>query len=156
MLFAGLIALWSLFPVVSPGFFFSPVHAQETFTKGRLTVVSANGGSYPFDIEIAETSRQRAQGLQGRKNLAPGTGMLFDFKNPQLIAMWMKNTFVSLDMIFIAADGTIIKIARQTTPQSLSIIESGGPVLGVLEIRAGTAARLGIRKGDRVNHPIFE
>ena len=119
-------------------------------------VVTAGGRRFPFDIEIADTPRQRARGLQGRNKLAPGRGMLFDFRKPQLTAMWMKNTFVSLDMIFIAADGTIIKIARQTTPESLSIIESGEPVLGVLEILAGTSDEFGIKKGDRVKHPIFE
>jgi len=156
LLFAGFIAVCFVLPIAgdSPGI--SPAYAQETFAKGRLTVVAAGGGRYPFDVEIAETSAQRTQGLQGRQRLAAGRGMLFDFKKPELTAMWMKNTLVSLDMIFIAADGTIIKIARETTPKSLSIIESGGPVLGVLEVPAGTAARLGIKNGDRVEHRIFQ
>jgi len=156
LLFAGLIAVYLVLPFAGdvPGI--SPAYAQESFAKGRLTVVAAGGGRYPFDVEIAETSVQRAQGLQGRQRLAAGTGMLFDFKKPELTAMWMKNTLVSLDMIFIAADGTITKIARETTPKSLSIIESGGPVLGVLEVPAGTAARLGIKNGDRVEYRIFQ
>lgn len=156
LVLACFIAFCSLAPVLGIGPGFSPALAQETFRNERLTVVGGGGGRYPFDVEIAETFRQRAQGLQGRRQLAPGSGMLFNFKNPQLTTMWMKNTFVALDMIFIDAGGTIIKIVRETTPKSLSIIESGGPVLGVLEVRAGTAARLGIKKGDRVEHRIFQ
>jgi len=153
---AGFVAFLSLTPVMGGGLGFSPVLAQETFAKERLAVVRAGGGRYSFDVEIAETSRQRAQGLQGRKQLALGAGMLFDFKSPQLVTMWMKNTYVSLDMIFIAADGLIIKIARETLPKSLTIIESGRVVLGVLEVRAGTAGQFGIKKGDRVEHRIFQ
>ena len=156
LLLTGFVAVFFLTPVMGVGPGVSSVLAQETFAKERLTVVRAGGGRYSFDVEIAETSRQRTQGLQGRKQLALGAGMLFDFKNPQLVTMWMKNTYVSLDMIFIATDGSIIKIARETLPKSLTIIESGGVVLGVLEVRAGTAGRLGIKKGDRVEHRIFQ
>ncbi len=133
-----------------------PAYAEESFAKGRLTIVSANGARHPFTVEIASTPEQRTQGLQGRRRLAADTGMLFDFGRNQPVFMWMKNTFVSLDMIFIAADGRIANIAAETPPESLAVIESAGLVKAVLEVPAGTAARLGIRPGDRVEHRIFE
>ncbi len=76
--------------------------------------------------------------------------MLFDFQRAVPVAMWMKNTFIPLDMLFIAADGRIVNIARRTVPQSLETIPSAAPVRWVLELNAGAAARLGIRAGDRV------
>ena len=82
-------------------------------------------------------------------------GMLFDFKAPRVIVMWMKDTLIPLDMLFIAADGTIVTIAENTRPLSLAAISSRVPVLGVLEVNAGTVRRLGLRAGDRVVHPIF-
>jgi hypothetical protein len=128
----------------------------QTFRWDQLTIATSSGETRAFRIEVAETSRQRVQGLQLRRDLESGTGMLFDFKVVQPVAMWMKNTFISLDMLFIAADGRILNIARGTTPLSLETVASAGPVLGVLEIRAGTADRLGIKAGDRVQYPIFQ
>lgn len=137
--------------------FVSPAQAQVLeFELSELTVITAAGGRYPFKVELATSSRQRAQGLQHRRRLADAAGMLFDFGHSQPVAMWMKNTFVPLDMIFIAEGGRIVSIARDTVPFSLAIIESAGLVRGVLEVRAGTAARLGIESGDRVAHEIFE
>ena len=81
--------------------------------------------------------------------------MLFDFGRVRTASMWMKDTPLSLDMLFIAADGRIVNIVADTVPRSLAVIRSSEPVLGVLEVRAGTARRLGIRPGDRVEHPIF-
>lgn len=130
--------------------------AAEALERGQVVIVTAAGARYRFKVEIARTGRQRAEGLQGRKNLAPDAGMLFDFGESQRVAMWMKDTFLALDMIFIDDGGRIVDIARHTVPQSLEIVESALPVKGVLEVRAGTTARLGIRAGDRVLHPIFE
>jgi uncharacterized protein len=90
-----------------------------------------------------------------RKSLPESTGMLFDFKRDQDVSMWMHNTFVSLDMIFIKADGRILRIAENTPTESDKIISSGGPVRAVLEVVAGTAKKLGIAPGDRVGSPIF-
>ena len=126
----------------------------ETFRESQLTVTTATG-VHALVIEIAETPVQRTQGLQGRQNLAVDTGMLFDFGELQHTSMWMKNTFISLDMLFIDGDGTIVSITRNTEPHSLTMITSSRPVKGVLEVRAGTVARLGIRSGDRVSHPIL-
>jgi len=95
------------------------------------------------------------QGLQGRRRLAADAGMLFDFGRPVPVMMWMKDTHVSLDMLFIDAEGRVVNIARGTVPFSLTPIRSAGPVRAVLEVNAGTAARLGIKPGDRVLHPLF-
>ena len=90
-----------------------------------------------------------------RRDLAPGRGMLFDFGREIYISMWMRNTFISLDMLFIGADGRIGFIRERTTPQSLDTIEAPERNRAVLEVAAGTVARLGIRVGDRVDHAIF-
>lgn len=108
-----------------------------------------------FQIEFAETEEQRRIGLMFRKEVPDGEGMLFDFGRAQPVAMWMRNTIVSLDMIFIRADGTVASIARATTPFSEQSIYSEGYVKGVLEVAAGTADRYGIAPGDRVSHRIF-
>jgi len=129
--------------------------AAPAFERSTLAIVTRAGQSFAFEVEVATTERERAQGLQGRRSLAADVGMLFDFGRVGPVYMWMKNTHVSLDMIFIAADGAIVNIAASTVPESLSVIESKGPVRGVLEVPAGTAARLGIRPGDRVRHPMF-
>ena len=130
--------------------------AAEPFERDVADILTGDGKRHRFRVEIVSTPHDLAQGLQGRKRLDPDTGMLFDFGVPLPVYMWMKNTFVALDMIFIAADGRIVTIARATTPESLAIIESAGPVRAVLEVPAGTAARLGVRPGDRVEHRIFQ
>ena len=120
-----------------------------------LEIVTKNG-VHVFSVEMATTDKERETGLMYRKELPDGKGMLFDFAPEQQISMWMKNTFISLDMIFIRADGRILRIAEGTEPQSLSIISSGGPAKGVLEVIAGTAQKYGIAPGDRVAHRLFK
>jgi len=128
-----------------------PLAAQKL---ERLEVVTRTG-VHVFDVELAVTPEERSKGLMYRKEM-PGTqGMLFDFEGEGPIAMWMKNTYLSLDMIFIRADGRIARIAENTTPLSEATIQSGAPVKAVLEVVAGTAKRLGIAPGDRVAHRIF-
>ena len=129
--------------------------AAEPFERDVADILAADGKRHRFRVEIVSTPQDRAQGLQGRNQLDPDSGMLFDFGVALPVYMWMKNTFVALDMIFIAPDGRIVNIARATTPESLAIVESAEPVRAVLEVPAGTAARLGIRPGDRVEHRIF-
>ena len=121
-----------------------------------LTIVTASGGRHAFQVEFASNDAERAQGLMYRRSLAPDRGMLFDFGRVEPVAMWMQNTYVSLDMLFIRPDGTIARIAENTEPLSTRTISSGEPVLGVLEIVAGSAKRLGIGPGDRVQHPMFK
>jgi hypothetical protein len=119
-----------------------------------LDVVTHRGVRH-FTVEIADTDATRERGLMFRKHLAGNQGMLFDFKTPQPVAFWMKNTLIPLDMLFIAPDGRVISIARQAIPMSETPIPSGGDVLAVLEIRGGRAAEIGARPGDRVRERIF-
>ena len=112
-------------------------------------------GVHVFSVEMATTEQEKTTGLMYRKELAEGKGMLFDFTPEQEVSMWMKNTYVSLDMIFIRADGTILRIAENTEPLSTQIIPSRGLAKGVLEVIAGTAQKYGIAPGDRVAHPLF-
>jgi uncharacterized membrane protein (UPF0127 family) len=119
-----------------------------------LEIISKTG-VHPFEVELALTPKQQERGLMFRKSLPQGQGMLFDFREERPLTFWMKNTYVSLDMIFIRADGTILHIAHNTTPLSEAMVPSGGPARAVLEVVAGTTQRLGIVPGDRVAHPIF-
>ena len=119
-----------------------------------LEIVTKNGVQV-FSVEMATTEQEKETGLMYRKELPDGRGMLFDFSPEQQISMWMKNTYIPLDMIFIRADGRILRIAENTEPQSTRIIPSGGLAKGVLEVIAGTAKKYGIEPGDRVAHPLF-
>jgi uncharacterized membrane protein (UPF0127 family) len=126
----------------------------ETFRADSLSVV-AGGIQYRFRVELAETPAQRSQGLMHRKSMAPDAGMLFDFGRTQPVGMWMKDTFIPLDMLFIREDGVIAWIAEDTQPHSLEIVAPPAPVRAVLELNAGTVRRLGIAPGDRVEHWTF-
>jgi uncharacterized membrane protein (UPF0127 family) len=112
-------------------------------------------GVHVFSVEIATTEEEKTTGLMYRKELADGKGMLFDFSPEQEVSMWMKNTYIPLDMIFIRADGRILRIAENTEPLSTKIIPSRGLAKGVLEVIGGTAQKYGIAPGDRVAHPLF-
>ncbi|MEH2469016.1 uncharacterized membrane protein (UPF0127 family) [Nitrobacteraceae bacterium AZCC 2161] len=141
--FAALVALASLNGVATA----ADVQPLEIVTKSGVQM---------FSVEMATTDKERETGLMYRKELADGRGMLFDFTPEQQVSMWMKNTFISLDMIFIRADGRILRIAENTEPQSTKIIPSGGPAKGVLEVIAGTARKYGIVPGDQIVHPLFK
>lgn len=132
----------------------APAAAEIRFERSEITIVTGKG-PVRFDVELATDDRQRAQGLQHRKAMAADAGMLFLFPAPQIIDMWMKNTHLSLDMIFIRRDGHVVAIAQETRPFSLDIVSSGVPAYAVLEVLAGTAGRLGIAPGDRVIHPLL-
>lgn len=126
----------------------------QRFPTARLTIVTA-GGPHEFTVELATTPAQMEQGLMFRQSLAPDAGMLFDFKSPQTVMMWMKNTWIPLDMLFVDASGHIVNIHERAVPGSLATIGSAAPVRAVVELNGGTAARLGIRPGDEVKFPIF-
>jgi uncharacterized membrane protein (UPF0127 family) len=132
----------------------SAAGAAERFAADRLAIETRTG-RHELTVEVARTWAQRAQGLQHRKHLAADRGMLFDYGRPQIVTMWMKNTYIPLDMLFVAADGKIIRIVRNTVPLSLARISSEWPVRAVIEVAAGTVRNLGILEGDRVVHPIF-
>jgi uncharacterized protein len=119
-----------------------------------LEIVTKSGVQV-FSVEMATTEQEKETGLMYRKELPDGKGMLFDFSPEQQVSMWMKNTYIPLDMIFIRADGRILRIAENTEPESTRIISSGGLAKGVLEVIAGTAKKYGIQPGDRVAHPLF-
>jgi hypothetical protein len=125
-----------------------------TFAKSKL-VIETTEGRYPFNIELALTQPQMAQGLMYRRTLAPDAGMLFDYGAPQPVAFWMKNTLIPLDMIFIGADGTVVDFHERAVPLSLDPIESKVPARAVLEVNGGTVARLGLKVGDVVHHAFF-
>lgn len=152
--FVLLLALALLAPL-------APLHAQPAPETGAAVMdrqpleIATAKGVLVFEVELAATDAQRARGLMFRDTLGDRRGMLFDFKVDQPVAMWMKNTKIPLDMLFIRADGTIARIAAMTTPFSEQTISSGEPVRAVLEIDGGAARRLGIAAGDKVAHPMF-
>jgi uncharacterized protein len=140
---SALVALLLFFLAAAPAF-------SATFSTERLTIRRADGATHAFTVELAISADQRAQGLMDRREMAGDHGMLFDFGLTRRVAMWMKNTYLPLDMIFIRKDGTIARIAADTAPQSEAIIDSREPVHFVLELNAGSAAKLGIAPGDKV------
>lgn len=143
-LFAGLLlALTSLI---------TPAAAQEALE--RVEILSG-GKTHVFQAEVMRTDAERARGLMFRRHLPEDRGMLFDFGQPRPVAMWMKNTYIPLDMLFIRADGKIAYIAENTVPKSLDAIGVSEPVLGVLELAAGVTKKHGIRAGDTVYHRLF-
>jgi uncharacterized membrane protein (UPF0127 family) len=118
--------------------------------------IATKGGRRAFKVEVMRNDADRARGLMFRKAMAADRGMLFDFEAVQPVNMWMKNTYLPLDMVFIRPDGTVARVAADTEPLSTKVIPSGEPVLAVLELNAGTAEKLGIRPGDRVEHALFK
>ena len=129
--------------------------AQTTFAKDKLTIVTASG-SHVIAIEIASTDEAKSLGLMYRQTVPADTGMLFPYDRPQELTMWMRNTYASLDMVFIRADGIVHRIEYATEPLSERVIGSKGPVTAVLELAAGEAKRLGIQAGDKVDHKTFK
>lgn len=118
--------------------------------------IETGAGSRDFVVEVARTTEEQGTGLMYRREMAPDAGMLFVYPAVSRVTMWMKNTFIPLDMLFIGAEGRITHIVERTVPQSNELIGSNGPVRAVLELNAGTASRLGIKVGDRVRHPAFQ
>lgn len=117
--------------------------------------VATPSGRRAFEVEVADTPASREIGMMWRAQVPRGTGMLFDFHRPQPVSFWMRNTMVSLDLVFIRQDGTIARIAADAVPFSLVPIPSGEPIRAVLEVGGGEARRLGLAPGQRVTHRIF-
>jgi len=132
----------------------SPLALAQKLETMPLTIESANG-AHAFTVEIADDPEEIRTGLMNRESMAPDDGMLFDFGQPREAAMWMKNTLIPLDMLFMDPSGKVIAIARNAVPGSLRTITPGVPVKAVLELNGGRAAELGIEPGDEVVHPIF-
>ena len=128
-----------------------PASALE---KQTLTFIT-RGGSQPITVEVADSDEKRSTGLMFRRSIGEKEGMLFIYDREQEITMWMKNTYISLDMIFVKRNGVISHIATNTEPFSENIIGSEGPAFAVIEMGSGSAKRLGLKAGDRVQHPAF-
>ena len=150
--FAALLSFAMMAYVALAWAFAFPAAALE---KQPLTFATSSG-SHAVTVEVADTDRTRSTGLMYRRSIGPDEGMLFIYDREQEITMWMKNTYISLDMIFVKRDGTISHIATNTEPFSENIIPSEGPALAVIEMAAGSASRLGLRPGDKVSHPAFK
>ena len=123
--------------------------------RDTLTLHTASG-AHRIDIEVAESEREKSHGLMFRQSLGDSEGMLFPYPKAHEITMWMKNTFISLDMIFIRGDGIVHRVATDTEPHSERIVASEGDVTAVLEMKAGSARRLAIKPGDRVEYKHFK
>jgi len=121
----------------------------------RLWLVTSAGQETPIEVEIAEAPKEKQLGLMFRTDLPDGTGMLFPYSVPQEATMWMRNTYIPLDMVFIRADGTVHRIESRAEPLSDRVISSKGPVSAVLELPGGAAERLGLKPGDHVRYPLF-
>ena len=155
MLFRRLLLLVPLLPLLVAVFYASPLFAQlAQFPTAPLTIVTA-GGPHRFTVEVATSPAQMMQGLMFRRSLAPDAGMLFDYQASSMATMWMKNTLIPLDMLFVDAQGHIVNIHERAVPGSLDAIAAAAPVRAVIELNGGTASRLGSRPGDRVIFPIF-
>lgn len=139
-----------LFAVLAVAFV-APAYAAG---EAALEIVTKTGVR-AFTVELATNDAERERGLMYRKELPEGRGMLFDFQHDRPVAFWMRNTYIPLDMIFIRGDGRILSIAENTQPLSDGLIPSGGSVRAVLEVIGGTARKLGIAPGDRVESPVF-
>ncbi|MBU1315331.1 MAG: DUF192 domain-containing protein [Alphaproteobacteria bacterium] len=134
----------------------SVASAQLQFDREELVIETQDGKRHAFDVELALTPEQRSQGLMHRESMPPDHGMLFDFDDTRPVSMWMQNTPLPLDMLFIQKDGTISHIHEMAVPFSQAIIDSRGPVSYVLELNGGRADALGITSGDRVISPRIE
>jgi uncharacterized protein len=131
----------------------APAHPESGLET--LEIVTASG-PHKFSVEVMRSGPQRERGLMFRRYLPQDRGMLFDFGVERPIMMWMKNTYLPLDMVFIGRSGKVVGFAQDAEPLSEKIIPSGSPSYGVLEVNAGTVARIGLKIGDHVRHPMFD
>ena len=133
-----------------------PATAQDATAFARTSVtIETQSGLHRFTVELAQTPAQLARGLMGRRSLAADAGMLFFYPRPRRVAMWMKDTLLPLDMVFVRSDGKIDSVVERTTPMSLASIRAQGTVRAVVEVNAGTVKRLQMKAGDRVIHQLF-
>ncbi|MFC1674185.1 DUF192 domain-containing protein [Pseudomonadota bacterium] len=146
--------VWFYLSVTAPveaGELQPPSPQQSTqFAAGQVIITAGDGRTHTFDVEIASTPAQQRRGLMFRDHLSADQGMLFDFQPPRQVAMWMKNTYIPLDMLFADETGRVVFIAQNTQPHSLDMITGPEGVRYVLELPAGTAVRLGLAVGDRL------
>lgn len=132
-----------------------PAPVSARMARETVVLVTASGETR-IDTEIAATTEEKALGLMFRTYLPDTQGMLFAYEKPLEITMWMRNTYIPLDMVFIKPDGTVHRIEARTEPLSETIISSKGDVLAVLELAGGAAERLGLKPGDKIRHRFFK
>ncbi|WP_394694583.1 DUF192 domain-containing protein [Hyphobacterium sp.] len=134
-----------------------PAHPETIIEFGapQTVIVDTEAGEVVFEALIADSDTERQRGLMFRESLADNEGMLFDYQEVQTVSMWMRNTLIPLDLIYIAPDGEILKIIANARPHSLRSLPSDFPVLGVLEVRGGLTRDAGIQPGDTVRHAMF-
>lgn len=142
----GLIGLW---------LYLKPPGDAPVFPHGQLVIARADGQKISFDVDIATTPEQERYGLMHRHALAENGGMLFIYDPPDAVSMWMRDTPIPLDMLFVRADGTIAKIVTHTVPFDVTPIDSDEPVRGVVELDAGAVDHFGLTAGDRLLYPGF-
>jgi uncharacterized protein len=128
---------------------------DKVFSRSTLKIATQDAQLHQIDVWIADNDARRTRGLMFVEHLADDAGMLFIYPQPQPISMWMKNTHLSLDMLFVSADGRVHSVVENTKPMSTDTISSNGVVLAVIELKAGAAARMKIRPGAQVIHPAF-
>jgi uncharacterized membrane protein (UPF0127 family) len=146
----ALLFIGSLAPVRAQT---GPIEELSAFPSDKLEISDGKKPKLVFQVWLADTPQRQAQGLMFVRSLPDMRGMLFVHDQPRPMSMWMKNTYIPLDMVFIDGKGRIQQIVEQTTPHSLALIQSQEPALAVLEIAGGEAKRLGIRAGQHVSHP---
>ena len=154
LIFAVSIAMAAIASLASGAL--AQTRTPVSFDRTEIAVETASGELHRFEVELAVRREQFGQGLMFRRELAEDAGMLFILPRPQTINMWMKNTYLPLDMLFLDSKGQIVRLVERTIPLSTDTIPSNRPVKGVLEVNAGTAKRLGLAVGDRVLHPAFK
>jgi uncharacterized protein len=148
-----MIRLWLTSLIIVMGL--SPVAIGQSSSTEALSITTFGGVIHEFQVELASTFEEKARGLMHRERLAPSSGMLFLYTKELRQSMWMKNTLIPLDMLFIRRNGRISHIHQRAVPMSLETISSRGRVLAVLELSGGTVSRLNIKVGDQINHPAF-
>ncbi|MEJ0052497.1 MAG: DUF192 domain-containing protein [Methylovirgula sp.] len=122
--------------------------------RNVLSIATASG-THNFNVDVMQSEADLEKGLMFRKSIPADYGMLFDFKHEQTVMMWMKNTFIPLDMLFMDKTGKVVGIVANAEPMSEKILTVGKPTDAVLELRGGTAARIDLKVGDQVRDPIF-
>jgi uncharacterized protein len=132
-----------------------PAAAQQPRLPTAPLTILTDGGPRKFTVEMAESPDQMEQGLMFRRSMPLDAGMIFDFKEPTIAQMWMKNTLIPLDMLFVEAHGRIVNIHERAVPESTDVISAAAPVIAVIELNGGVAKVLGIKPGDRVVFPLF-
>jgi uncharacterized membrane protein (UPF0127 family) len=128
---------------------------DRVFPRSTLQIATPDARLHTFKIWVADSDQRRARGLMFVKHIAEDEGMLFIYPQALRAGMWMKNTYIPLDMLFVAADGKVVNVVENTEPHSLKTIEAASDVIGVIELKGGTASRLHIAKGARVMHAAF-